>query len=371
MRFFFIFLLIYLFKCEEFYVYELSKQSTAFLIDLEQAQVFQSQILLLLGLERPSNDVRSKDEIVLKFMASLYRVTDEIQNVDFMFDSRNIEEEIFASDTIISFVPTEVDIIVKDDLNVTELTFEVNKDKNLEIFAGIYYIVLEKELKDIEFVTIHYTHKRKHYCSTRRLKQDSDENVMFASFNGTNLFTEWFGEHEVDKRIVLQLHGHDIKEDDLSSIHFFGVGFFFTDGFVAKRQKRNIDLENQPDFSHKPESSFLSLTLPMGNSRSKCLLKSLYVDFKDLGWDSWVIAPSGYQADYCEGECSFPLDADVFPSNHAVVQSLLHLIDDKSTQPAECAATEMREQSILFMNNQNNIVMKKYQNMRVNRCGCR
>lgn len=52
-------------------------------------------------------------------------------------------------------------------------------------------------------------------------------------------------------------------------------------------------------------------------------------------WDSpspfptqdWVIAPQGYSAYYCEGECSFPLDSCMNATNHAIVQSLV------STQP--------------------------------------
>lgn len=41
----------------------------------------------------------------------------------------------------------------------------------------------------------------------------------------------------------------------------------------------------------------------------------------------WVIAPQGYSAYYCEGECSFPLDSCMNATNHAIVQSLV------STQP--------------------------------------
>lgn len=41
----------------------------------------------------------------------------------------------------------------------------------------------------------------------------------------------------------------------------------------------------------------------------------------------WVIAPEGYSAYYCEGECSFPLDSCMNATNHAIVQSLV------STQP--------------------------------------
>ncbi|XP_017710363.1 PREDICTED: bone morphogenetic protein 8B-like isoform X1 [Rhinopithecus bieti] len=53
-----------------------------------------------------------------------------------------------------------------------------------------------------------------------------------------------------------------------------------------------------------------------------CRRHELYVSFQDLGWLDWVIAPQGYSAYYCEGECSFPLGSCMNATNHAILQSL-------------------------------------------------
>lgn len=37
----------------------------------------------------------------------------------------------------------------------------------------------------------------------------------------------------------------------------------------------------------------------------------------------WIIAPEGYAANYCDGECSFPLNAHMNATNHAIVQTLV------------------------------------------------
>lgn len=37
----------------------------------------------------------------------------------------------------------------------------------------------------------------------------------------------------------------------------------------------------------------------------------------------WIIAPEGYAAFYCDGECSFPLNAHMNATNHAIVQTLV------------------------------------------------
>ncbi|XP_070366406.1 bone morphogenetic protein 8A isoform X3 [Equus asinus] len=59
------------------------------------------------------------------------------------------------------------------------------------------------------------------------------------------------------------------------------------------------------------------------DGRQVCRRHELYVSFQDLGWLDWVIAPQGYSAYYCEGECSFPLDSCMNATNHAILQSLV------------------------------------------------
>lgn len=40
----------------------------------------------------------------------------------------------------------------------------------------------------------------------------------------------------------------------------------------------------------------------------------------------WIIAPKGYAANYCDGECSFPLNAHMNATNHAIVQTLVSAV---------------------------------------------
>ena len=58
------------------------------------------------------------------------------------------------------------------------------------------------------------------------------------------------------------------------------------------------------------------------------IFNPLYVDFSDVGWNDWIVAPPGYHAFYCHGECPFPLADHLNSTNHAIVQTL----DRKSTR---------------------------------------
>lgn len=39
-----------------------------------------------------------------------------------------------------------------------------------------------------------------------------------------------------------------------------------------------------------------------------CKRRRLMVDFADIGWADWVIAPKSFEAFYCDGECPFPIN---------------------------------------------------------------
>uniref|UniRef100_A0A3B3VY34 Bone morphogenetic protein 6 n=1 Tax=Poecilia latipinna TaxID=48699 RepID=A0A3B3VY34_9TELE len=61
------------------------------------------------------------------------------------------------------------------------------------------------------------------------------------------------------------------------------------------------------------------------NQKTACKRHELYVSFRELGWQDWIIAPEGYAANYCDGECSFPLNGHMNATNHAIVQTLVGL----------------------------------------------
>ncbi|NXI99359.1 BMP8A protein, partial [Psophia crepitans] len=84
----------------------------------------------------------------------------------------------------------------------------------------------------------------------------------------------------------------------------------------------------------------------------------------------WVIAPQGYSAYYCEGECAFPLDSCMNATNHAILQSLVHLMKPEAVPKACCAPTKLSATSVLYYDSNNNVILKKHRNMVVKSCGC-
>ncbi|XP_034617672.1 bone morphogenetic protein 10 [Trachemys scripta elegans] len=102
-----------------------------------------------------------------------------------------------------------------------------------------------------------------------------------------------------------------------------------------------------------------------------CKRTPLYIDFKEIGWDSWIIAPTGYEAYECRGVCSYPLTEHVTPTKHAIVQTLVHLKNPQKTSKACCVPTKLDPISILYLDAGVVTYKFKYEGMAVSECGCR
>ncbi|KAM9360111.1 bone morphogenetic protein 10 [Symphorus nematophorus] len=103
-----------------------------------------------------------------------------------------------------------------------------------------------------------------------------------------------------------------------------------------------------------------------------CKKQSLYVEFKDIGWDSWILAPTGYDAFECTGICSFPLTKHVTPTKHAIVQTLVNINSPQKASRACCVPTKLDPISLLYLDDTGVVTYKyKFEGMVVAECGCR
>ncbi|XP_063003431.1 embryonic growth/differentiation factor 1 [Elgaria multicarinata webbii] len=102
-----------------------------------------------------------------------------------------------------------------------------------------------------------------------------------------------------------------------------------------------------------------------------CKPRQLYISFSDVGWENWIIAPQGYMANYCLGECPFPLTVELNSTNHAVLQTIVHSLDPEGTPQPCCVPVRLSPISILYYDNNDNVVLRHYEDMVVDECGCR
>ena len=95
-----------------------------------------------------------------------------------------------------------------------------------------------------------------------------------------------------------------------------------------------------------------------------CRCKPMYIDFNSIGWDSWIIAPLGYQAYKCAGSCT------VNQTNyHTIVQALAHQMGSNTSAPC-CVPNKLSPITLMYAYDKAIVLLSRYENMVVESCAC-
>ncbi|NXU20685.1 INHBC protein, partial [Pardalotus punctatus] len=108
-----------------------------------------------------------------------------------------------------------------------------------------------------------------------------------------------------------------------------------------------------------------------GDSRM-CCRQEFFVDFKEIGWEDWIIQPDGYHMNYCAGLC--PLHMAGIPglaaSFHTAVLNRIKAASAAAAVDSCCVPTQRRPLSLLYYDRDSNIVKTDIPDMIVDSCGC-
>lgn len=131
-----------------------------------------------------------------------------------------------------------------------------------------------------------------------------------------------------------------------------------------RKQSSLLTLLRQPDKFNDTQQSA---------SGDMCKKKRLQVNFNDIGWGEWVIAPQFFDAFYCGGFCSFPISRKLRPTNHATIQSIVQAVGVQGTDvPSPCCVpASLTSLTLLYFDHRDNVVLKNFPDMSVKSCACR
>ena len=127
--------------------------------------------------------------------------------------------------------------------------------------------------------------------------------------------------------------------------------------------RKRVKRASGSDYNYKPVYS--------KRKKRACQRQLLYVDFVKIGWSGWIISPKGFNAYHCKGTCPFPLGQNHKPTNHATVQSIVHAlrIEKDVAQPC-CVPNKLYPISLLYFDDDENVILKQYDDMVATSCGC-
>lgn len=107
------------------------------------------------------------------------------------------------------------------------------------------------------------------------------------------------------------------------------------------------------------------------HAQNQCCRERLYVNFRELGWNDWIIAPHGYYANYCRGNCKvYPLNGKT-KSNHGHILSEYrkHGPSEERIQSC-CTPIKFSSISVIYYEENKKIVKRDIPSMAVDDCGC-
>ncbi|KAM4819832.1 growth/differentiation factor 3 [Thomomys bottae] len=112
-----------------------------------------------------------------------------------------------------------------------------------------------------------------------------------------------------------------------------------------------------------------AILVPDVTRKDFCHRHQLYIHFQVLGWHRWIIAPKGFMANYCQGQCPLALTMDLNSSNYAFMQACMQTVDPRVPQAA-CVPTKLSPISLLYHDRDSSVVLRNFEDMVVDECGC-
>ncbi|NXL50957.1 BMP2 protein, partial [Podilymbus podiceps] len=146
------------------------------------------------------------------------------------------------------------------------------------------------------------------------------------------------------------------------------------------RRGASLPMAGFPGGSHTPRHGHATMPVPkLTGPRSTrsldrlqpCQRHPLSVDFEEIGWSGWIISPRGYNAYHCKGSCPFPLGENMRPTNHATVQSIINALKlSEGVSSPCCVPDKLYSINLLYFDDDENVVLKQYDDMVAGSCGC-
>lgn len=213
---------------------------------------------------------------------------------------------------------------------------------------------------------------------SNRLKRKSRTNIDFLVENFLN--EDVRREQQIQEQCRVQFNSQQDSMEECTTIIMRQRRSLLNGGQTQVDQDDEEELEEVYDDDWEDDSTRQRRRLNDGDNlaieatrriNSYCQKKPLYVSFRALGWGKWIVAPAGLNANYCDGQCPFPLTSTLTTSNHAVLQSVSnYYFPDKVKAPC-CVPQKLQRMSILYHQNDKVVAMKNYDNIIVETCGCR
>ncbi|XP_073180303.1 bone morphogenetic protein 2-like isoform X2 [Lepidochelys kempii] len=305
------------------------------------------------------------------------------------------DPDILEGNTVRSFL----DKTHSDEMHFLFILSSVAKNERI-LTAELHLFRLRTKVAEGPF------YKRHHFCQVSvyqvldKNKLDSFEGKKLLAarlialqgsgwevFGITQAVRDWMEEDSSNHGLLVTVRGLGSAPVDPSMVRFASgrdhheskkpmLVLFTDDG----RRGAALPISSLPDLSPKtPDLPAEPLVPEVSGARTArsldrflpCQRQLLSVDFEEIGWSGWIISPKSYNAYHCKGSCPFPLGENMRPTNHATVQSIINALKlSQDVSSPCCVPDKLFSINLLYFDDDENVVLKQYDDMVAGSCGC-
>lgn len=164
--------------------------------------------------------------------------------------------------------------------------------------------------------------------------------------------TRFLNNNNHHQRIIYLTFQHPIEQHSLALFYYSKSNknlFSFSSTKYLKRRFRRTILPTNPS--------------------STCAKHEYEIDFNQFSFGQWILQPKRFNAYTCSGSCPNPLSPEYYPSNHAILLSLIQSQKEHGQQPL-CVPVRLKPLCLLYYDREE-LVIKYHRDMIVQECGCR
>ncbi|KAL5289800.1 INHBB family protein [Megaselia abdita] len=211
----------------------------------------------------------------------------------------------------------------------------------------------------------------------------SSEPISFdwQKFDVTPVIKNWYSSYTINKqrklRILIDCTGcshHRLRHKQIKTLKNFDNQTKLNSFLSKRRKSKNVLFQKSPFLVtsvKKTQKQMIGISRKRrhvkcsGETRTgECCLQPFYVSFRNLGWENWIVAPSGYFSNYCRGKCAHG-NGSYRQSNYQRFFSNFDTNFDKC-----CAPVKFSKMSLIYYGDDGGLVKRDLEKMIVEECAC-
>ncbi|XP_044132919.1 nodal homolog [Bufo gargarizans] len=312
-------------------------------------------------LRRPANNILEESDTVQSLTAKDLTVEDDRWSLTFDLSSVSRSDELRMAELRVHLQP------FTSSRNVTVDIYHVNNGQNKHFIGSVVANIPDNG--NTSWTTFDVTKMIENSLWEKRLINHGNEDMKSEDMSDKKEHSRKFKKRDVslpeittDQAIIVFFTKHKpFSETDTSSfIKKLAVKTMKMIAFRRHKRNKGESQEGNPNIldpieveHHKP---------------SPCKRVDMLVDFKEFGWDNWVMYPKKYNAYRCEGTCHSPLKETLKKTNYDYIKSFIKLKDSERKECSSCVPLKMAPLSMMFHEDRH-LVVRHHDDMIIEECG--